>query len=375
MATRGAALGIVLAATLGLGCATRPVPPISAGAAAWPEFRGSPARTGGRDGSLASPLYLVWRSRLGRGPAVEPALAGSVLCVATNARQLRLLHIEEGERLWGYRTTGTASIGPTVAGDRVYFGTEFPTAELISLALTDGTQQWRRDDLAPRGAALVRGDTLFVADDTGRLHALAARDGQTLWQTDAGGAWPAPLALESGRIIWSDQTDTLRAFAASDGRPLWTAPLAGGSRGGCALDGGRAFACGMEGIVQAFDPSDGEVLWTRDLPTRIYAAPVLGGASLFVAGLDGRVYALDATSGEVQWSLRLNGSCRASPALAGDLLLVTTMAATVELISITERRVISTLDVSRSLRVGPVTAGGRLYVVDDAGYVYAFESS
>ncbi len=373
--TSSVLLGVVALASLAA-CSPPPAVPPPPGSPGWPELRATPARSGGWDGRLSPPLYLVWRSGVGRGPAAEPALAGSSLFVVTNDRHLRLVDIRTGKRLWRKRLDGAPSLAPITDHMRVIVGHDVPIGSIQALEIETGKRTWRRTDLRPRGAGVIRGDTLFVGDARGRLHALDVNDGETIWSADVGGGlWPSALTAHAGVILWVDETDSLRALSAVDGGRVWTGGVPGGSRGGCAVDSARVYVSGTEGRVTAFAHAHGTPAWTCDLPTRIYAAPVSDGDNLYIAGLNGRLYVLSASSGEIQWSARLSGACRASPALAGDLLLVSTMSATVELISIPQQRKVSTLDVSRAVRVGPVTAGDRVFIVDDSGHAYAFESS
>ena len=70
-------------------------------------------------------------------------------------------------------------------------------------------------------APIVAGDFVFVADRSGRVHALS-RDGQPRWQANTGGPIYYPPALAGGRLLVGSADGRVYAFNARTGALLWT---------------------------------------------------------------------------------------------------------------------------------------------------------
>ncbi|MFY0989673.1 outer membrane protein assembly factor BamB [Halomonas sp. C05BenzN] len=106
------------------------------------------------------------------------------------------------------------------------------------------------------------GDTVFAADERGRLMALDADDGSRRWQQDL------DVAVSSG----------LTAVA------------------------GRVYLGTRNGEVLAIDQNDGEIVWRTRVPSEVLAAPQPNRQLLVVQSVDGSVTALDRASGQERWS-------------------------------------------------------------------------
>ena len=70
-------------------------------------------------------------------------------------------------------------------------------------------------------APIVAGEFVFLADRSGRVHALS-RDGESLWQAETGGAVYYPPALAGGRLLVGSADGRVYAFNARTGSLLWT---------------------------------------------------------------------------------------------------------------------------------------------------------
>jgi outer membrane protein assembly factor BamB len=126
---------------------------------------------------------------------------------------------------------------------------------------------------------LIVGDTVYVQDGTGVIHAIDRTNGKVRWKTEAYGFNIGPY--------------------------------------GVAVADGRVFgAHGIAGVV-AVDAETGEELWSRDLQTTkttgldiqptVYDGTVLAAtvpvstAGIYTPGDRGVLYALDAKTGEIRW--------------------------------------------------------------------------
>ncbi len=170
---------------------------------------------------------------------------------------------------------------------------------------------------------------VFVADCQGKVYAINADDGQTLWIADipGGSLWPG-VATES-IVVFASVLGYLRAWQAADGQLLWEVDTGKAITSALALVDDTIYVASQSGRVHAFRLSDGKELWT----SKYLGAPIQGG--LCVA--NGKVYvgteamealALDADSGEiVARSERLMGQSfrLVWPVAIGDRVLFTTV--------------------------------------------------
>jgi len=105
----------------------------------------------------------------------------------------------------------------------------------------------------------------------------------------------------AGRLFVADCQGKVYALDADDGRTLWIAEHPGGSLWpGVATDSIVAFASVL-GYVTAWRAADGQQLWQFDTGKSITSAPALVGESIYVASQSGRVHALRLSDGQELW--------------------------------------------------------------------------
>lgn len=105
----------------------------------------------------------------------------------------------------------------------IYRGTNARNDVCTATIPDDVTLTWQTDVCTfdwPT-APIVAGDYVFLADRSGRVHALN-RDGETLWQAITGGPVYFPPALAGGRLLVGSADGRVYAFDARTGSPLWT---------------------------------------------------------------------------------------------------------------------------------------------------------
>ncbi len=342
----------------------------------WPGVGGDARRTGAVGStSLEPPLYLLWERRAGRGPDFDACLAGDGVLVASTDLSVHYLDLANGGGFWKKKLKGAPSTAPIVADDRVIVGHALPDPGLLALGIEDGAESWWRRDLVPYGGPVVRGGVLYVTDRTDGLMALDVDTGETRWSVELEDRWGAPLAANDDVVVVTGESSTVAAYATADGALVWQVPLESGSRGGATLAGDRVIAPSLDGTIVSLDVATGAADWRRELDTHVWAPVVIDGDEVFVTGSAGWLHVLDRHTGELSWSVQLRGVSRSKPAVAGDAVIVTTMTATCQIVSRSARRVIHTVDLKRPVRTAALVSGHVLIAVDDAGHVYAYESS
>jgi outer membrane protein assembly factor BamB len=148
------------------------------------------------------------------------------------------------------------------------------TGQVWSRNLGDGRE---RQGLRQRPA--IDGERLFVSNDEGRVLALNAATGATLWDSEVARAGKTGSRL----LFWKRRT------------------IDGGVSGGPGAGEGIVVAGGRNGQVIALDAETGAERWTANVTSEVISAPLVSGGLVVVRSNDGKTFAFDAASGERRW--------------------------------------------------------------------------
>jgi outer membrane protein assembly factor BamB len=283
---------------------------------------------------------------------------------------------------------------PVVAAGRVY---AMDAAATVSAYSTDdGERVWRREliedtDGVFGGGVAFAGGRLFVTTGAGRLFALNAETGETVWTYDASAPMRAGPTVRDGRVYAVTIVNETVALAARDGGELWThqgieeqAGLLGSASP--AVTGASVLVAYSSGELYALLPQNGRSLWSDSLAgiartdsvanlTDVRAKPVADGNRIYAISNANRMAAIDTRRGARVWDKRLSGI--EMPWIAGDWVFVVTAQS--ELLAL-ERETGRIRWVSQLARwedpedkdgpivwQGPVLAGDRLVLLGSNG--------
>jgi len=107
--------------------------------------------------------------------------------------------------------------------------------------------------------------------------------------------------VAAGRVFVADVQGRVYAIDADDGTTIWTADNPGGSLWSGTADEKIVVFASVLGCVTAFSASTGQPLWQVDTRKAITSAPCSVGEVMYVASQSGHVYAVRASDGEVLW--------------------------------------------------------------------------
>ncbi len=383
------------------------------GAAAWgdwPTYMADAARSGVSPEPLAFPLAPTWVHRSAPPTpawppparedvwhqiprlqpentfdrAAQPVVVGKALYLASSAEGVvRSLDLDTGRERWAALAEGPVRLAPSVAGERVYFGSD--DGFLYCASTEDGAVLWRRrvaptDRVLPGNGRLISASPLrsgvLVLDGLAYYAAglfpnegvvagaLDASTGEPLWttalETCAQGylvASPTRLYVPTGRtepVVLDRATGVVQGSVAGPGG-AWAllsgdVLLSGPGRGGGAVqasdagsrdtiasfDGTRMAALGNVCFIQsasgivAIDRSrlaegaEAE-LWRSSVECPY--ALILAGDTLIAGGRD-CVRALAAEDGTEVWSAEVDGDAYGLCVSAGRLVASTSTGAT-----------------------------------------------
>ncbi len=258
-----------------------------------------------------------WRQELDAAASGAPTVAGDLVYVAARDELGWAVRTSDGRVAWTLDGTPSPAgvIGgaaPATDGRIVVF--PFSSGEVTGALRAGGTEIWSADVMGGRrgrayagvtdisGDPVIVGDRIYVGSASGRIVALDAFDGRTLWTATEGAVSPVVVAGGSVFAV-SDRAELVR-LDASDGRRIWGTPLpffesprATRRKGvfahyGPVLAGGRLWVASSDGVLRGFEPAGGTLTATVALPGGAASNPVVAGGTMYLMTADGRLAAL-----------------------------------------------------------------------------------
>ncbi|GHC16322.1 outer membrane protein assembly factor BamB [Aidingimonas halophila] len=250
------------------------------------------------------------------------AIAGQ-LYVGTQDGDVLALDQEDGDEVWSSRVSSEVLAAPQPNSNLVIV--QSADGNITALDRRNGSEAWVFDSSEPaltlRGTATpqVIDQVSFVGLSDGRLATLDNRNGETLW--DMRIATPQgrseverlvdvdaqPLLTQDGRLYVTSYNGRLVALEATSGETLWEreqssylTPL---------LVGDTLITVDEDSHITALDALSGRVLWqSEQLEGRRLTAPAQANGYVVVGDFDGYLHLLDVDNGELAGRTRVNGS-------------------------------------------------------------------
>ncbi len=236
----------------------------------------------------------VWRR------SVKDAAGGTILVkdrllVASTDGTLDALAPESGDVLWRFRDSLGIAAPPTANGDRVY--QTIDDGYLVCLSADDGRELFRTRLLGPVVSPAAVDSLIFVASQSGVLHAVRASTGQIAWRQSLGGdAWNSP-AVASGTVICGHSGGKVEAFVADTGTPLWRREVGAVVKAGVTIVGDVVVVGTMSGEVITLEIATGRIIARRQLDGAITQPPVTDGERVVIATRSGHLSCMGAYDG------------------------------------------------------------------------------
>ncbi|WP_333828670.1 outer membrane protein assembly factor BamB family protein [Pararhodobacter sp.] len=258
----------------------------------------------------------IWRERFDSPLMGAPMVSGDRVFVSAGDSTLWSLDAATGRIDWTLAGTESISImsrtaAPAAAGDLVVFPTQ--SGELRAVRRANGASAWaavlagRRVGAAYANISSVTGDPvadgnrIYAANQSGRLMAVDARNGETLWSVREAAyspVWPVGGSV----FLVSDENRVMRLDAAT-GEPVWAQelPLFTDARPrrqaeiypqyGPLLAGGRLWVASGDGALRGFDPVSGAIGAQITVPGGAASGPIVMNRTLYVLSRDGVLHA------------------------------------------------------------------------------------
>ena len=229
------------------------------------------------EGDLLKPApKFVWQQGKGKWHVDAPILVAGDKVLAASAfldkeklgdRSLICLDANTGKEVWKAALTYNPWGGPSLVGDTVVITTssiaydpralEGAKGEVIAIDLATGKEKWKK--ALPGGvlgcAALTNETAVFTCTD-GKVRAFSLKDGARRMIYDAKGPLFAPPAIVGDSAYVADLAGVVHAIDLKTGAALWTLDLGqdpvkspGMNYGGVTVHGGKIFlaTCNIDG--------------------------------------------------------------------------------------------------------------------------------
>jgi outer membrane protein assembly factor BamB len=336
----------------------------------------------------------LWSESLGGGGdhlrlGLQPSVIGNVIYAAGHKGEVVALSADTGRQLWSVKTRLELSAGPAAADDMVVIGSA--NGDLVVLEADSGKQRWRHQLSGEMLSKALIGNGLVIARTVdGRLQALNAADGSVRWTVEEavprlslrGTARPI---LAGDAVVAGFDNGKLMAVDANTGDTLWSVTIDSPTGrneldrladidAAAAYSGKDVFVAGFQGRVAMLDMDNGQVWWAKEASS--YRGFGLDDQVLYLTNANGVITALRRVDGNQQWeteALRQRGLT--APAIVGDSLVVGDYEGYLHWLSKVDGSLQARAKTDgERITNAPLVADGRIFVQTDSGKLIAFET-
>lgn len=259
---------------------------------------------------------VVWRQRFDAAVGGAPAVSdGRVYVVARDASAWAVRASDGKVEFVLPGTPSTSGVmgvaAPAVDARQVVF--PFSSGQLISVAKDSGIGLWgayvagQRRGRAYASLADLTGDpviadgVVYAGTSAGRLSAVNADTGLTVWTVRDGAM--SPVVVAGGAVFFVNDEDQLMRLNAGDGAEIWRIDMPYFTKDkdkkrraiyahyGPVLAGGRLVLASSDGLIRSFDPASGALISTVEMGDGAASAPVVAQGVLYVVTKDGKLRA------------------------------------------------------------------------------------
>ncbi len=267
----------------------------SAGAR-WASFRATPDQRGISSSSLSANPVLKWEVASPDGWISAVAIVGSRVYAPALEGHLFCFERETGKELWRYRSTDNP--------DPKKFAPGFKAAPLVTGESPDG-------------------NTVYVGDEDGVLHAVDCATGKLLWKFASGAEIAGCVSQYEDKLLLSSHDSNLYCIS-TDGQELWKFQTQDMVNCTPAVVDHFTFLAGCDGHLRVIDLKDHTEVRGVPMESPLIASPSIVGDQLYVGTHAGEVVAINWKQGTVTWRYKGPRSMpyHASSSVTDDIVVV-----------------------------------------------------
>jgi len=258
----------------------------------------------------------IWEQKLLETGTASPTVMGKLVYLVAGDETAWALNTDTGRIEWQLAAAPDINNilgGPAPAISDKYAVFAFGSGEVQGAFRKGGLRLWdasiagRRDGLAQSrvsditGDPVIRGDRVYVGNQSGRMSALSLANGARIWTANEGAMSPV-WATDEAVFLVSDKNELVR-LRSTDGSRVWGAKLPFFVKSkpkrqaevyahyGPILAGGRLIVASNDGFLRLFDPVSGALVGRVAVPGGATTNPVVAGGVLYVVGATGQLHA------------------------------------------------------------------------------------
>ena len=179
------------------------------------------------------------------------------------------------------------------------------------------------DRAGVEGSAAIVGDTVYVADNKGVVHAIDLASGKNRWKYVTDNGFETTPLVHDGKLFIGDLSGVFHAVDAATGKVLWTHDTESQIHSSANTDGQRLVFGNDAGEIIAMS-FDGKVLWTNEAGDRVNSCPAIRDGVAYVAGCDATLRAVRMDTGKQVFGAAMPALSGGSPAVLEDRIVVGT---------------------------------------------------
>jgi outer membrane protein assembly factor BamB len=263
----------------------------------------------------ASSGAVRWRQRLGAGIGA-PTVSGNTVYVVSRDNRAWAISTDVGRIRWELPSAPAQALrvggaAPAVAGGTAVF--PFGTGELVAASTDTGVRSWATAVAGGRlgvaysninditGDPVIAGGTVYAGNQSGRVVALSAANGERLWTATEGSY--SPVLVAGGSLFFVSDRNELIRIDAANGQRIWGTELplyvrererrrrAVFTHYGPILAGGRLVVASGDGQIRMFDPVSGQLVQSVGLRGGAASHPIVVNNTLMVVNGNGQLVA------------------------------------------------------------------------------------
>ncbi|MCU9846621.1 PQQ-like beta-propeller repeat protein [Defluviimonas sp. WL0024] len=259
---------------------------------------------------------VVWRQRFDAAVGGAPAVSDGRVYVVARDASAWAVRASDGKVEWVLPGTPSnagvlGAAAPAVDARQAIF--PFTSGQMVAAAKDSGVGLWSANVAGQRrgrayasfadltGDPVIADGVVYAGTSAGRLAAVNADTGLTLWSARDGAT--SPVAVAGGAVFFVNDEDQLMRLDAATGAEVWRVDMPYFTKDrdkrrrdivahyGPVLAGGRLVVASSDGLIRSFDPASGALVRTVELPGGAASAPAVAGGVLYVVSKSGTLQA------------------------------------------------------------------------------------
>ncbi len=183
-----------------------------------------------------------------------------------------------------------------------------PEVEVVELWSNGGVGEidWVGTNLKP----LLHNGVIYAADSSGRVLAVNAESGDTLWKQDLDVALSGGVGAAGETVLVGSTDGEVFSLSASSGDLNWRAQLSSEVLASPTGNSDVVVAQAQDASLVGLNASSGEKIWSFQLNVPVLtlrgtSSPIVVGSTAIASFANGKVYGLDIDSGSLVWENRI----------------------------------------------------------------------